>query len=704
MYKEALVQYEAYNEIKPDDQRGQNGIIAIEKIPEWTNDRSKYTVTKIKAINSNASDFAPAFVTKNYNEIVFTSTREESSGKETDAWTDQHFSDLFTAKKDRKGEWSTPVPVDEDDVINTKGNEGAPFMNASFNTMYFTRCPNKKGQENGCVIMYAKRTGRTYAEPKRLEMNGVDTLDIVGHPTLTSDEKMIIFSGKLKNSFGNHDLYYAVRKNKNDKFLRPQNMGAIINTEGNEVFPFLKNDSTLYYSSDGLPGMGGLDIFVSYRLSDGSWSEPENLGAPINSPGDDFGITFEQDSDLGFLSSNRGNVRGFDDIYEIYVAPLEFTISGTVKNERSLQFAGDVDVKLVGSNGTVATTRTNDKGFYTFGKSQVLPSTSYELIFTKENFFNTKATETTVGLEGGKDFEIDKMINPIPTESVVLPDILYDLAKWDLKPQYEDSLQGLITTLTENPNIKVELASHTDPRGSAESNDILSQKRAQSVVDYLVLRGIDPQRLVAKGYGERVPRRLKKDITKDGFILRRGTVLNEAFINNISNPKEKELAYELNRRTEFRVLSRDFDINNAGGSQEVTIVMNPDDNSINFKKQAKTGIAIIPMTVNGYTSEFYYEKFASPSVNLETIKDWLDKGIVGKENFQGDAEKILANSTVANNSTFIVSEVRIGNKVLYDVKFVVRAKQRNPIVIGQKALTKFGKFKLDNAKNKLIFE
>ncbi|MFA8449458.1 MAG: OmpA family protein [Bacteroidales bacterium] len=705
MYDDALVQYKAYNEIEPDDIRGTNGIISVEKIPEWTNGRSKYTITKIKDINSTtASDFSPAYISDNYNEIVFTSTRDGGKGKEKDAWTDQNFSDLFTAKKDRKGEWSTPVPVDEEEIVNSKGNEGSPFINDRGNTMYFTRCPNRKSQENGCIIMYSKRTGGSWGDPKVVEINGVDSLDIVGHPTLTADEKMIIFSGRLKNSFGEHDLYYAVRKSKTEKFLRPQNLGPIINTPGNEVFPFLKNDSTLFFSSDGHPGMGGLDIFVSHRLSDGSWGEPENLGAPINSEGDDFGIVFQKDSDNGFLSSNRSNSRGYDNIFEVYVPPLEFTISGTVKNERSLQFAANIKVRLVGSNGTVASTITNDKGFYTFGKSQVLPNTSYELIFTKENFFNTKAKETTVGMEGGKDFTVDKMIMPIPTESVVLPDILYDLAKWDLKEQYQDSLQGLITTLDENPNVRVELASHTDPRGSEESNDILSQKRAQSAVDYLVDRGIEPARLVAKGYGERVPRRLKKDIVRDGFLFKKGTLLNEDYINTIKDPKEKELAYELNRRTEFRVLSKNFDANQNPSLDSVTIVMNPDDNSVAFKTQAKTGIMIIPCNINGYTQEFYYEKFSSPSVNLATIKDWLSRGLVGKENFIGDAEKILAEGTVKNNSKFIVSEIRIANKVMYDVEFSVRVNQKNPIVFGQKLLSEFGKFQFDRTEKKLIFK
>ncbi|MFA8299475.1 MAG: OmpA family protein [Hyphomicrobiales bacterium] len=704
-YNEALEQYEAYKKLRDEDSRAQYGIESVKQEKEWNNNRSKYTVNRIKDISSKQSDFAPSYYNSTHTEIIFTSTREGGKGKEKDAWTGQNFSDLYTAKKDRKGEWSTPIPLDEDKIINTKANEGSPFLNKKFNKLYFTRCPTKKSQESGCMIMVSQRNGRAYGEPKRVEINGIDTLDVVGHPTLSDDERIMIFSGKLKNNIGINDLYITTRKSKNDKFIRPQNMGPVINTEGKEVYPFLKNDTTLYFSSNGHPGLGGLDIFVTYKREDGSWTIPQNLGAPINSAGDDFGITFNRDSDndMGFFSSNRDNRRGFEDIYEFVVPPLEFTISGTVKNNRSLQYVEGAEVKLVGSNGAVATTKTNDKGFYTFGKNQVLPNTSYEVLFSKPDFFNAKAVENTIGLEGGKDFTMDQMLMPIPNGTVVLPEILYDLGKWDLKPQYEDSLQGLIMTLDQNPNVKIELAAHTDPRGSTESNDLLSQRRAQSVVDYLVLRGIDPGRMIAKGYGERVPIRLSKDITKDGFLFKKGTVLDEAHINRIKNKEQKELAYEMNRRTEFKVLSRNYsgEGNNSSG---VEIITDINTNEVPFTTQEKTGIIIIPININGYTQDFYYEKISSPSVSLDAAKEWLSKGIIGKDNFGENAEKALANGTVANNSTFVVPELTLAGKTIYDVKFTVRYRQKNPITIGQKGLSQFGKFKIDKASKKIIFD
>ncbi|PIY31015.1 MAG: hypothetical protein COZ08_09685, partial [Bacteroidetes bacterium CG_4_10_14_3_um_filter_42_6] len=304
--------------------------------------------------------------------------------------------------------------------------------------------------------------------------------------------------------------------------------------------------------------MGGLDIFVTTIDTAGKWGPPKNLKYPINSTSDDFGIVFHPKDEYGFLSSNRKGTRGLEDIWYFIQPPLEFTLKGTVKDDRTLLFVEDATVQMVGSSGSSVSTRTNDKGFYSFGKSQLEPNTTYDVIVTKPNYFNVKGSFTTVGVEFSKDFEKNFMLQPIPAEPIMLPEILYDLAKWDLKPQYEDSLQGLVQTLRDNPNLVIELASHTDFRDSDERNDILSQRRAQSVVDYLIIRGIDPQRLVAKGYGERVPLKLKSDKIREGFLFKEGSVLNEEYINSLTSDNEKEAAHQMNRRSEFRVLRKDY--------------------------------------------------------------------------------------------------------------------------------------------------
>ncbi len=295
------------------------------------------------------------------------------------------------------------------------------------------------------------------------------------------------------------------------------------------------------------------------------------------------------------------------------------------------------------------------------------------------------------------------MLQPIPEEPIVLPEILYDLAKWDLKPQYQDSLQGLIQTLRDNPNLVIELASHTDTRDTEERNDILSQKRAQSVVNYLIMRGIEPDRLVAKGYGEHVPRTLKKDIVRDGFLFKKGTVLDDDFINSLSSTAEKEAAHQLNRRTEFRVLRRDY-VPQATANidiKDVNILLNPEDNMVRFNVEPKTGIYISTCIINGYNEEFAYDRGSEPMISLDKAIDLLKWGAISKDDFEGDPEKILANNTIADHAVINFKEITIANKTVKDVKIKVYHKLRYGLVFGDSLLKRFGKFNF-NPKTKTL--
>ncbi len=702
-YDEAVEQYNAYALRAPNDPRGKQGAEVTKKIPEWIENPSKYEVTNVKDINSREADFAPAFGNSNFNELVFTSTREGSTGKEEDKWTGQSFSDLWMAKIDRKGEWSTPELFDKSETINTKANEGAAQMNSKFNAIYFTRCPNDPNKESGCQIFVSRRTGRNWSKPEMVDIKSVDTLSTVGQPSVSESELIIYFSSDRKGGQGGRDIWVALRDSKSKPFGRPLNLGPVINTPGDEMFPYLRNDTTLYFASDGHPGMGGLDIFVSTIDTSGNWGPPKNLKYPMNSNMDDFGIVFHPEEEYGYLSSNRKGTRGKEDIWYFIEPPLEFTLSGTVKDERTLMFVENANVRLVGSNGISVSTRSNNNGFYTFGKSQLDPNTTFEIIVSKPGYFNTKGTITTVGLEFSKDFEKDFMLQPIPEEPIVLPEILYDLAKWDLKPQYQDSLQGLIQTLRDNPNLVIELASHTDTRDTEERNDILSQKRAQSVVNYLIMRGIEPDRLVAKGYGEHVPRTLKKDIVRDGFLFKKGTVLDDDFINSLSSTAEKEAAHQLNRRTEFRVLRRDY-VPQATANidiKDVNILLNPEDNMVRFNVEPKTGIYISTCIINGYNEEFAYDRGSEPMISLDKAIDLLKWGAISKDDFEGDPEKILANNTIADHAVINFKEITIANKTVKDVKIKVYHKLRYGLVFGDSLLKRFGKFNF-NPKTKTL--
>ena len=704
-YEDAIEQYSAYAIRAPEDPRGKLGAETAALIPEWLENPSKYEVTNVKKINSRESDFAPAFTTENYNELVFTSNREGSTGKEIDNWTDHSFTDLFVAKMDRVDEWSAPVLFDETETINTKGNEGSATLNSKFNTIYYTKCPNSVQQESGCQVYKSKRTGRNWGKPEMVEIRGIDTMSTIGQPTVSDGELIIYFASNRKGGLGGRDIWIAFRESKTDGFGRPMNLGDVINTAGDEMFPFLRNDSTLFFASNGHGGMGGLDIFVTTIDTAGNWGKPQNLKHPMNSSLDDFGICWHPEEEYGYMSSNRKGTRGQEDIWYFIKPPLEFTLSGIIKDDRTLMFIEGALVNLVGTNGLSVTTRTNENGYYTFGKSQMQPNTTFEVLVTKVNYFNEKGTITTVGVEFSKDFEKDFILRPIPAEPIVLPEILYDLAKWNLKPQYQDSLQGLIQTLRDNPNLVIELASHTDTRDSDERNDILSQRRAQSVVDYLIIRGIDPQRLVAKGYGEHVPLTLKKDMVRDGFLFTEGATLDEDYINSLVTNKEKETAHQMNRRTEFKVLRKDYipDATNLDLT-EVNILLNPDDKATIFKEEPKTGIYISTCIVDGYNEEFAYDKTSPAMISLDKALDLLKWGAISKDSFEGEAEKVLANNTIADKAIINIKEITIANKTVKNVQLKVNYKLRYGLVFGDKLLKRFGPYKYNTKTHKLTVE
>jgi peptidoglycan-associated lipoprotein len=519
---------------------------------------------------------------------------------------------------------------------------------------------------------------------------------------------MLFFSSDLANGQGGKDLWVAIRKSAGEQFGKPLNLGPNINTPGDEMFPFLRNDTTLYFSSNGHPGMGGLDLFRS-TLVNGQWGPPINMQYPMNSAGDDFSIVFNPEEDKGFFTSNRRGGRGSDDIYSFVNPPVLFTIQGIVKDDNTLQVVPGAVIKMVGSDGTSIEAKTDTRGIYSFNKAQVKPRTTYELLCVKDNYFNKKARETTVGLETSKDFTIDFTIEPIPDKPVVLPDILYDLAKWDLKPQYQDSLQGLIKTLDENETIIVELASHTDSRGSDESNDVLSQKRAESVVNYLIDRGIDPERLVAKGYGERVPRRLAKDVTKDGFSFTTGTLLTTTYIDSLASKPQQEAAHALNRRTEFRVLSKDYVPKTknkavASQTQKITIQINPEDNIVRYADSPEQAM-IIPAVVNGFNLEIHIgEEGPGLSFSSDQVLKLLKEGALGKTDFAGDPNKILGNNSVADKAIFNVAEINIGNKSAFDLEAAVLQKQKPGVLMSESVLKRFGKYTIDKEKKQIIFQ
>ena len=705
-YKKADEQFTIYDSLVGDDPQAKIAIESIKFARRTLNNPKNYTIENIKKINSRNEDFSPGYQDNNYQSLYFTSTREESFGKDTDGWTGEDFSDIFYAKIDRKGEWSKPEPIDTEEIINSKGNEGQPTFNSRFNRMYFTRCITSPDRPCGCLILQAKRSGRSWDDPQVVEL-GSDSSQVVGHPTLSEDENIIIFAADFDRGFGGKDLYIATRDSKLSPFGRPRNLGYKINSSKDEMYPFLRNDSILYFASNGRVGLGGLDIHQVLIKGDTVFNEPQNMGYPINSPYDDFGIIFDPtQQEAGYLSSSRKGGRGGVDIYSFVLPPLEYTISGTVTDDYTYQLVEGLDILLLGSDGSEKKTKTLADGTFNFNKKQVSLDTDYEVVFEKDSYFRLVLKESTVGLDHSEDIQMEVVLQRIPEEPIVMPEILFDLGKWDLKLQFEDSIQGLIKTMDANPKIIVELGAHTDIRGNDEANDILSQKRAESVVNYLILRGIDPGRLYAKGYGEQVPRHFYNDFKKNGITFPKESTLTEMYIDSL--PKnQQETAHALNRRIEFKIVGKDYQeraIADQGDTSSVHIQLGNKKNLIVFGMPSKD-MYEVSCSINGYSNKVIY----TPLTKLVTCSvgfalELLKQGVIKKEDFKGNPEDIISTGNIIHKSVFTLKDFRLGNKTIRNIDVYVWHGSMYPFLINKVTLEKFGKATIDKEKSVITFD
>jgi peptidoglycan-associated lipoprotein len=575
-YDEALIQYNLYKKDVPSDPRGENGAKSCELAQKWKDIPSRYKVENVAQINSKALDFSPSYIDKKYTTLYFTSTREGATGGKMDNGLGTNFSDIFEAKLDKNGKWSTPATIAT--PVNTDGNDGSDVISKKGNMMIFTRCNSQKGKILPCGLYITTKKGQTWDEPTKLPF--VSDSSSYGHPALNVEEDVLIFSSDMPGGFGDKDLWMSVLDKKSKEWGTPVNMGPGINTPGFEGYPFIRDDGFLFFSSNGHLGMGGLDIFKAKQTGTNKWGEVTNLQFPLNSNGDDFAIIFEGKKERGYFSSNREGGKGGDDIWQFSLPPLLFTIEGVVTDCKFKEIIEGVTMKLVGSDGSTAETKTDKNGYYKFAentdKRYVNENTSYVIttsisndLKTKEaprGFVNSsvKAKETTVGVSESKIFKHDFCLTPI-TKEIRFPDVLYDLNSAELRPESKDSLNFLYETLIDNPSFVIELSSHTDYRGSDPANQKLSEARAKSCVDYLISKGIPAARMVAKGYGEKRPVEV---MDADGKTVL--YTLTEAYIDKNSKGKSKE-EYEAlmqkNRRTVFSVLRKDFVDPNAPKEQ-----------------------------------------------------------------------------------------------------------------------------------------
>ncbi len=544
-FEDAIENYKEYKKLVPNDPRGEMGVKSCELAIKWTENPNGYKVANMKFFNSKESEYSPAFAKIEYDEVYFTSSRDGATGDDTHGGTGLNFSDIFTSKKDKKGNWSTPVPLGEN--INTEFEEGAISMSKDFNTMFFTRCERHKRDAIGCMVYQSKKRNDEWGKAEPVLM--VDDSIVIAHPSLSDDELTLYFVSDMKGGQGQKDIWKVTRTSPEGDWGTPESLGAEINTPGNEMFPFIHDDGTLYFSSDYHLGMGGLDIFRATK-ENGSW-KVENMRYPINSTKDDFAIVIEKNKERGYFSSSRD---GDDDIYSFVLPPLKFDVEGVVLNDKTDTPLANATVKLVGSDGMTLTNETDEEGAFKF---MLRPSTDYVFVASKKGFLTGKEKETTKGVTESQTFSAEIRLSSI-AEPIELPNIFYDFAKWDLRPESMVALDKLVETLNDNPNVVIELRSHTDSRGSALTNVELSQKRAQSVVNYLIEKGIQPARLRAKGYAATMPKVVDKKTAAQNSFLTEGAELKPEFIESLKSEEQQEIAHQINRRTEFQVIATNF--------------------------------------------------------------------------------------------------------------------------------------------------
>ena len=566
-YEKSLVQYEKYSKKAPNDTKAEKGIKSCQFAINWEANPTRYVISKSDVLSSPNSDFSPAFGNRDYTKIYFISSRNGSSNNKIDERTGEFFTDIYSSSLNKKGKWS--IPKAELEPINTENHEGTLCLNQNGTTMFFTTCQSENKKELGCDISISQLKGKLWGSLNKLEIK-VDSNTTLGHPTISSDEKYVIFSADMKGGYGGKDLWMATKVARG-QWSDPANLGPAINTDGDEMFPFLHVDGSLYFASNGHIGMGGLDIYKSDLNENGIYVSAINLKYPINSSADDFGMIVERKNERGYFTSNRrsftdteGIVRksnGSDNIYIFELPPLVLTLQGVITDTKTGAVVTGASVKLVGDDDSALEVTTDNTGSYNF---ELTPLTSYEIVVSREGYLNNKVSETTVGIEVNTDLIKDINIDPIKRE-IILPRIEYDFAMWNLRPQSILDLDLLVITLNENPNITIELNSHTDFRGTDLQNNNLSQKRANVCIDYLITKGISADRLVANGKGESQPYVITEEDSKNskrgwslkGKVFKEANILSESFINKLK-VKFRDIAHQYNRRTSFKVLTENY--------------------------------------------------------------------------------------------------------------------------------------------------
>lgn len=544
-FKAAQKSYESYLEKDAGNRMAQIGLKSAQQSADWKKNPTRYIVKKAKELNGQRSDYCPAYVGEDTTMVITTSTRKEATGSDLSGITGQKHADLFITKKDEKGKWQKTEKIESD--VNSEFEDGACTFTPDGKTMYFTRCVTDDHYPRFAAIYKSNRSDASWSKPEPVRISS-DTLSAYAHPAVSPDGEWLYFTSDMKGGEGGLDLWrFYIGRNRSKEGI-VENLGPEINTEGNEQFPAFGPKGELFFSSDGYPGMGGLDIFYA-TINNNSIIGIENIGAPVNSNGDDFGMTFAPGLYRGFFSSNRGDARGWDHIYSFILPETVHTLRGWIYEKDGYELPEAV-IHMIGNDGTNTSFGVMKDGSYS---ARVTPGVEYVLLGTCKGYLNAMQELKAENTEGEREYQRDFAL-PSIGKPVLIDNIFYEYDKATLTAESANSLDELARLLELNPNVTIELGAHCDNRGSEKYNERLSQARAESVVRYLVDKGIEQERLTAMGYGEGTPKCVTKKIAETYGFLKEGDILNEEFINALDSEDEQEICHQLNRRTEFMVL------------------------------------------------------------------------------------------------------------------------------------------------------
>ncbi len=551
-YEQARKTYEAYLLSYPNDAVALKAMQACDSLLAQKKKVERYVVEPAKVFNSKYAEFCPVFASNSYDVLYFNSTRGGKKVK-TSRITGQRNNDIFVSRTNVQGEWEKPTLL-EDEGINTEFDEGSCALTADGQALYFTLSKQVKGETLGTAIYVSQRSGGAWTEPKEVELLKDSTIS-VAHPAMSPDGRYLYYVSDMPGGKGGKDIWRS--ENLGAEWGEPENLGSSINTAADEMFPSFRTDGRLYFSSDGHGGFGGLDIYEAKLAPKANPNDPDvweitPMPSPVNSASDDFGITFAGKENRGFFASNRSNKKFYDHIFSFYQPELEFTMSGKIEDTAG-ESLGDARIRLVGNDGTITTIQPKKNGTYTFALKQ---GTNYVMMATCRGFLNQKATVEVPDVEENKTFAVDFKLTSV-NKPVKMENIFYKFGSAELTPESSAGLDALVTLLNDNPNITIEIGAHTDYVGSEQANIKLSEERAQSVVNYLLAKGIEKDRLTAKGYGKSVPVVPDKELATKYRFLRYKVPLDEAFISKL-NSQQQEIANQINRRTEFKVLKTTY--------------------------------------------------------------------------------------------------------------------------------------------------